>query len=145
MTITYLVYTHLWQTTLTWRNYFPIDYKSFLKYIFIRGHSQATLTRFCHYCLTYSFGYCYKVKSLSIVDISSTTNLPRLFNVVKECPLREKGKKFDNFSTLVLQLMLRCTEYMNARLEYVTIAWGQKGPLLFYYVEEVMYNTYILY
>ena len=68
------------------------------------------------------FFYCCKVKSLCIVDIFSTTYLLRLVNVVKECPLREKGKKFDNFSTLVLQLMLRCTEYMNARLEYVTIA-----------------------
>ena len=44
-------------------------------YLLARGHSQTTLTRFCLY--TYS---------LCMVDISSTTYLPRLFNTVYERP-----------------------------------------------------------
>ena len=51
-----------------------------------RGHSHTKLIRFCpcwHNPLTVK----YKVKSLYIIDISSTTYLPSLVDVVKECPL----------------------------------------------------------
>ena len=50
------------------------------------------LTRFLPFLTTYLTPvdillYCYKVKSLYTIDISSTTYLPHLVNVVKECPL----------------------------------------------------------
>ena len=54
----------------------------------VHKHFDQILHIIDHLPTSYPIGiYYYKGKYLYVVDISSTTYLPRLANVVKECPL----------------------------------------------------------